>query len=121
LISDFATIALSEDERLWLEKTCPYFTKEYLCYLSAYRFRPEQVKVKYNPVTEDNLKGKLEIDIIGPWVETILWEVPLMACLSEVYFQTTSPDWTYDGQDGDKTHQYLIYTAYNLLICRTCL
>lgn len=88
------------EEQLWLERTCPYFTKEYLSYLSAYRFRPEQVKVKYVPVTEDNLKGKLEIDIIGPWVETILWEVPLMACLSEAFFQTTFTDWTYDGQDG---------------------
>lgn len=97
---DFATITLGEEEQIWLGKTCPYFTKEYLSYLSAYRFRPEQVKVKYIPVTEDNLKGNLEIDITGPWVETILWEVPLMACLSEAYFQTTSTDWTYDGQDG---------------------
>ena len=36
----------------------------------------------------------------GPWVETILWEVPLMACLSEMYFLTTDTDWNYDGQEG---------------------
>jgi nicotinate phosphoribosyltransferase len=98
--ADFATITLTNEERLWLGNTCPYFTKEYLSYLSAYRFRPEQVKVKYTPVTDDNLKGKLEIDISGPWVETILWEVPLMACLSEAYFLTSFTDWNYDGQDG---------------------
>lgn len=37
----------------------------------------------------------------GPWVETIFWEVPLMACLSETFFQTTDTDWSYDGQAGE--------------------
>lgn len=120
LFSDFATIILTEEERLWLEKTCPYFTKEYLSYLSAYRFQPEQVKVKYIPVTEDDLEGQLEIDIIGPWVETILWEVPLMACLSEAYFQTTFTVWTYDGQDGMRQPPSISHPiSYDLLIDRT--
>ncbi len=110
--SDFATIILTEEEKLWLEKTSPYLTKAYLSYLSAYRFKPEQVKIKFIPVPEDNLRGKLEIDIIGPWVETILWEVPLMACLSETYFQTVFTDWNYEGQEGmvaNYLHQYFIH------------
>lgn len=98
-ISDFATVNLTEAEKKWLENTCPYFTKEYLSYLAGFRFKPEQVKIKYIPVTEDELQGKVEIEITGPWVETILWEVPLMACLSECHFQTVT-DWNYDGQEG---------------------
>ncbi|KAF9474684.1 nicotinate phosphoribosyltransferase [Pholiota conissans] len=98
-LSSFSTIALTEDESEWLKKSCPYFTEEYLTYLESYRFKPEQVKVKYIPVTSDDLQGRLEIDIIGPWVETILWEVPLMACLSETYFQTVVTDWNYDNQE----------------------
>jgi len=84
----------------WLKDACPYLTPEYLTYLSSYRYKPEQVKIKYIPVTGDNLKGQVEIEIIGPWVETILWEVPIMACLSESYFQSVVVDWNYDHQDG---------------------
>lgn len=96
----FSTIALTEEESEWLKQQCPYLTEEYLAYLASYRFKPEQVKVKYIPVTSDDLQGRLEIEITGPWVETILWEVPLMACLSETYFQTVAVDWSYDQQDG---------------------
>lgn len=96
----FSTIALTEEESEWLKQQCPYLTEDYLAYLASYRFKPEQVKVKYIPVTSDDLLGRLEIDITGPWVETILWEVPLMACLSETYFQTVAVDWNYGQQDG---------------------
>ena len=36
----------------------------------------------------------------GLWVETIMWEVPLMACLSELYFSVVNTDWDYAGQPG---------------------
>jgi nicotinate phosphoribosyltransferase len=85
MVADFATISLTDSELQWLKEACPYLTPEYLTYLSSYRYKPEQVKIKYIPVTSDNLKGRVEIEIIGPWVETILWEVPIMACLSESY------------------------------------
>jgi nicotinate phosphoribosyltransferase len=98
-VSHFATISLTDSELQWLKDACPYLTPEYLTYLSSYRYKPEQVKIKYIPVTSDNLKGQVEIEIIGLWVETILWEVPIMACLSESYFQSVVVDWNYDHQD----------------------
>lgn len=52
-------------------------------------------------MTSDNLRGTVEIEIMGPWIETILWEVPLMACLSESYFQVVDTEWNYDNQYGD--------------------
>ncbi|KIM39708.1 hypothetical protein M413DRAFT_179613 [Hebeloma cylindrosporum] len=98
-VSHFATISLTDSELQWLKEVCPYLTLDYLTYLSSYRYKPEQVKIKYIPVTSDNLKGQVEIEIVGPWVETILWEVPIMACLSESYFQSVVVDWNYDHQD----------------------
>lgn len=57
--------------------------------------------VKFIPLSDQEKElGNLEISATGPWVETILWEVPLMACLSEIYFRTADRDWTYDGQEG---------------------
>ncbi|KAF7375058.1 Nicotinate phosphoribosyltransferase [Mycena sanguinolenta] len=95
----FGELALTDSEHAWLKKTCPYFTDEYLFYLRDYRFRPtEQVRVKFVPTSSDGETGTIEIDIHGPWVETIFWEVPLMATLSEVYFKCVAMDWSYDGQ-----------------------
>ncbi|PPQ75671.1 hypothetical protein CVT24_001934 [Panaeolus cyanescens] len=114
-VSHFTDLTLTEDELQWLRTTCPYFTEEYLSYLSTYRYKPEQVKIKYIPVTDDNLKGRIEISISGPWVETILWEVPLMACLSETYFQLVDTDWTYDGQDGKFISPHVHHIPFSLM------
>ena len=35
---------------------------------------------------------KLSVKVEGPWCRTILWEVPLMAIISETYFKVTSPE-----------------------------
>jgi len=95
----FGELALTESEHAWLKQTCPYFTDEYLSYLRAYRFKPtEQVRVKFVPTSTDGDTGSIEIDTYGSWAETIFWEVPLMASLSEVYFQYVVTDWSYDGQ-----------------------
>ena len=81
----------------------------YLDYLSSYRFKPEQLRLRFEPIPEDADKdarrepsthGHIKIDAVGPWQETILWEVPLMACLSEIYFTTVDKDWSYEGQEG---------------------
>ena len=54
----------------------------------------------FDLVTSDGVLGNINIEATGPWAETILWEVPLMACLSEIYFHTDATDWSYDGQAG---------------------
>jgi len=99
-VSQFTDLCLTPDEKQWLQETCPYLKTNYISYLSAYRFKPEQVRITYVPVTEDGMFGNVEITASGPWVETILWEVPLMACLSESYFQSVVTDWSYTGQEA---------------------
>ena len=96
----FSEILASPEEIEWLGRTCPYFTKAYLDHVSKFRFKPEQVQVKFIPLDADPERGRLEITATGPWHETILWEVPLMACLSELYFKTADTDWSYDNQRG---------------------
>ncbi|KAJ6494623.1 nicotinate phosphoribosyltransferase [Mycena vitilis] len=97
-LTRFADLSLTESEYSWLKTTCPYFTDQYLLYLRDYRFKPAQVRVKFVPTSADSDNGRIEIDASGPWIETMLWEVPLMASLSEVYFQHVVTDWNYDGQ-----------------------
>lgn len=99
--ADFSFLSLTQEEHEWLSKTCPFLTPDYLDYLSSYRFKPEQVEITFNPSDGDANRGLIEMRIEGPWVDTILWEVPLMAALSETYFQTVDRDWDYEGQEGE--------------------
>lgn len=101
-------MSLSSDERVWLERTCPFLKQDYLDYLQSYRYKPDQVTITFEPLPEDADRGHIGIVMDGLWVETILWEVPLMACLSELYFAVVKTDWDYQGQPGESPVQKML-------------
>ncbi|HDR2541431.1 TPA: nicotinate phosphoribosyltransferase [Enterobacter mori] len=77
-------LALQDDEYHWLSGL-PFFKADYLTWLRDFRYKPEQVTV-----TNDN--GKLNIRLAGPWREVIMWEVPLLAVISELAHRYRSPE-----------------------------
>lgn len=95
------SLSLQPDERQWLEERCPYFQSGYLDYLQRFRFRPrEQVTIRFVPSLIDPDTGDLEMELRGLWAETILYETPVMAIVSEAYFTHVEKDWSMDGQEG---------------------
>jgi nicotinate phosphoribosyltransferase len=76
------------------------FTSDELDYLRMWRFIKSdfvdflglfQLNEKYVKVTPAEAgNGEIEIRIRGPWLHTILFEVPLLAIVNEVYFRHTS-------------------------------
>ncbi len=74
-----AGLKLLPEELRYLKETCYFLTPVYLDFLSHYRFSPENVAIEQSGET-------LKISISGPWYRTILWEVPLLAIISELYF-----------------------------------
>ncbi|ADP12148.1 nicotinate phosphoribosyltransferase [Erwinia sp. Ejp617] len=82
-IAAMASLALTEDEFTYLS-SLPFFKQDYLNWLRTFRYNPAQVAVR-------NLQGKLDIRISGPWHEVIMWEVPLLALISEVVHRHRSP------------------------------
>lgn len=101
-IQNLTQLRLTSSERSWLEQTCPYLRKDYLDYLEAYRFRPEQqVQVDFvqsSTDAEGQEWGDLSLRVEGVWAEVIFYEVPLMAIVSEVYFSTVDTAWSLEGQ-----------------------
>ncbi|KAG9315104.1 Quinolinate phosphoribosyl transferase [Chiua virens] len=97
-IQRFRDVRLTPEEKVWLANTCPFFSRDYIEYLSQFQFDPAQISTRFIPISEDGEHGKVEIEAKGLWIETILWEVPVMACLSELYFRVGVTDWSYDGQ-----------------------
>lgn len=76
---------LQEDEALFLSKNCKYLNPVYIDFLKSYRFDSSELGI-----TQKN--GELTISIEGYWYKTILWEVPLMALISELYFKITGEE-----------------------------
>lgn len=85
-------VQLTDQEYKYM-KSLRFIKPGYLEYLRNYRFKPEEVSAS---LTEDN---DLDITISGPWHSTILWEVPLMALISELYFTIVDTDWNFDRKE----------------------
>ena len=78
------------------------FTEDELSYLRQWRFIKSdfvdflglfQLNAKYVDIAPSPLdNGEIEIRIVGPWLHTILYEVPLLAIVNEVYFRNTAPN-----------------------------
>ncbi|CAM8213481.1 nicotinate phosphoribosyltransferase [Enterobacter asburiae] len=77
-------LTLQDEEYQWLSGL-PFFKDDYLNWLRDFRYKPEQVSV-----VNDN--GKLDIRLEGPWREVIMWEVPLLAVISELAHRYRSPE-----------------------------
>ncbi|KAH7102763.1 nicotinate phosphoribosyltransferase [Auriculariales sp. MPI-PUGE-AT-0066] len=97
-IATFPGVTLTPDEKTWLAATCPFFSQDYLDYLENFRYDASQVTVKFVPSSDDANWGSVDIEAVGPWRDSIMWEVPLLAVLSQAYFQTVDTDWSYEGQ-----------------------
>jgi nicotinate phosphoribosyltransferase len=102
-ITELGNIALSNDELRFLQSTCTYLNRPYLDYLKEFRLNPrEQIVPSFIPDNDTGSEediGEVNLVIKGLWVETILYEIPLLALTSEAYFRFMDKDWTYDGQE----------------------
>lgn len=90
-----------------MKQNCPFLNSEYLDYLKTFRFKPdEHVVLSYDEKKEDpqDATGGMKISIKGLWIDTILYEVPLLALTSEAYFRFVDTDWDYEGQE-EKAYQ----------------
>lgn len=79
-IDGMASLQLSREEKRYLKETCPYLDPTYLDFLQGYRYDPDEVTV----LQQGN---NLSVTITGYWYRTILWEVPIMALISELFYK----------------------------------
>lgn len=84
-IYKMSDLKLTKDEKSYLKSKCYYLPPTYLDFLAGYTYDPSEVGVIQNG-------DDLQVSVEGYWYRTILWEVPLMALISEIYFKLTKPE-----------------------------
>lgn len=81
-VNAMATLKLTKEEKKFLQVTCPYLDPVYLDFLEGYRYNPEEVNIQQQG-------DQLSVTIEGLWYRTILWEVPIMSLICELYYELT--------------------------------
>lgn len=82
-IKELAKLKLTKEEKTYFAENCPYIDPTYFDFLQGFRYDPDEVKVVQ--------KGtELSVHIEGYWYRTILWEVPIMSLICELYYIMTN-------------------------------
>ncbi len=83
-IDKMAKLKLTNAEKHFFAERSYYLPPSYFDFLYGYRYDPSEVTVSQNG-------GELQVEIEGYWYRTILWEVPILALISELYFKLEAP------------------------------
>ena len=79
-VDDMAKLRLTKQEKESLKKNCPYLNLPYLDFLEGYHYDPSEVKI-------EQTDEQIQVSVEGLWYRTILWEVPLLALISELHYE----------------------------------
>ena len=90
-IQEMSKLALTKDEASFLSRELPYLPPTYIDFVRGFRFDPEEVKV------EQDAEGHLSIIAEGLLYRVTLWETPILALVSELYYKIlgAQPDMEY--------------------------
>ncbi len=91
-VDSLCELRFREDELDWL-RALRYVKSDFVDFLALFHFNRKHIDIR----AEGN---DLAISIKGPWLHTILFEVPVLSIVNEVYFRNTQP--TPDLVEGRK-------------------
>jgi len=89
-LKKMAELSLSIEEEAFLKNKMSYLPPTYIDFLKGFRFDPREVQVTMKG-------GKLHVIAAGLLYRITLWETPILAIVSELYFKVTGkiPDISY--------------------------
>ena len=72
-----------QDAELAYLKAMRFIKSDFIDFLGLFRLNEKYVSVMALP------SGEIEVSVKGPWLHTILFEIPLLSIINEVYFRNT--------------------------------
>jgi nicotinate phosphoribosyltransferase len=84
-LEQLCSLRFRDDELAYL-RGLRFMKSDFVDFLALFHFNS-----KYVSLGEGEQPGEIDITIRGPWLHTILYEIPALAIVSEVYFRRTQP------------------------------
>lgn len=86
-IDSLCELMLTDDELKYLGNL-RFIKSDYVDFMSLFHLKRKYIEV----TASDEYPCGIDITIRGPWLHTILFEIPVLAIVNEVYFRRTYPD-----------------------------
>ena len=84
-IDHFCTLSFTDEEREWLAKMFPWLGQSYIDFL--YYWFPRRSLITINDWHHKKYNDcGLTIEARGTWLDTMMFEIPILAIVNEVYF-----------------------------------
>jgi nicotinate phosphoribosyltransferase len=83
-IRSLCKLQFTEQELDWM-RALRFIKSDFVDFLGLFRLNEKYIDVVALP------NGEIDILIQGPWLHTILFEIPVLAIVNEVYFRHTQP------------------------------
>jgi nicotinate phosphoribosyltransferase len=84
-ITDLCRLRFRDEELAYL-RGLRFMKSDFVDFLGLFQFNQ-----KYIHLAPGSAAGEIDIIIRGPWLHTILYEIPVLAIVSELYFRRTRP------------------------------
>lgn len=86
-------LTITDDEVAYMRSRCYYIPDWFYSYLKGYRYDRRMVDVR------QDASGHLHISFEGPWCDTILLEVKVLAIVSELFYMFSGQSASFDYEE----------------------
>ena len=84
-LTELCALRFRDDELAYL-RSLRFMKSDFVDFLALFHFNE-----KYVRVGAGEKPGEIELTVRGPWLHTSMYEIPLLAIVSELYFRRTQP------------------------------
>ena len=89
-VRQLCNLRFTEEELDYLRRM-RFIKSDFIDFLALFHLSEKSITIAPSPKNN----GEIDIEIVGPWLHTILFEIPVLAIVNEVYFRNTqqNPDY----------------------------
>ena len=85
-VAHLCSLRFRDHELRWL-RSLRFIKSDFVDFLDLFQMNRKYLRI--SPSKKDN--GEIDLVVEGPWLYTILFEIPLLAIVNEVYFRRSQP------------------------------